>query len=99
MLKVPTVVKSLAGIDAVNCVEFTNVVVLGEPLNCTTEADTKFVPFTVIVNSADPAVLLVGEMLVVVGTGKLATMLSVWDAPLPVAGVAVITGLPAAVSM
>jgi hypothetical protein len=99
MLKVPAVVRSLAGIDAVNCVELTNVVVVAEPLNCTTELLLKLVPFTVRVNVAEPTFLLVGEMLVVVGTGLLAMIVSVCDAADPPRGVTVIFGLPAAVSM
>lgn len=62
-------VKSLAGIEAVNCVPETKVVVRGEPLKLTTEFETKFVPLTVIVKVASPTVLLDGEMLVVVGSG------------------------------
>jgi hypothetical protein len=69
MSNVPAAVRSLAGIAAVSCVPLTKVVVRFDPLNCTTEVDTKFVPFTVRVKSRSPTVLLVGEMLVVVGKG------------------------------
>ena len=71
MLNVPAVVKSLAGIEAVTWVALTKLVVRGEPLKFTTELLTKLVPFTVSVKSASPTFLLVGEMLVVVGTGLL----------------------------
>lgn len=68
MLNVPAVSKSLAGIDAVNCVALIYVVVRVEPANRTTEVDTKSVPFTVSVKAVSPTVLLVGEMLDTVGT-------------------------------
>jgi xanthosine utilization system XapX-like protein len=43
------------------------VVVRAFPLKLTVEPLTKFVPFTVNVNPAPPAIALVGEMLVIVG--------------------------------
>ena len=65
----PTV-KSLEGICPRSCVELTKVVCLSEPLNRTTEFDTKFVPFTVSENATvSGIVLLVGKMLEVVGIG------------------------------
>src|SRR5882762_2191697 len=54
---------------AVICVAFTSVVVLGAPLKFTTAPETKFVPFTVSVKAAPPAVALVGKSVVIVGTG------------------------------
>ncbi len=69
ILNVPAVVRSVAGMVAVSCVLLTNGVVLFAPLNCTTEFEKKFVPFTVIVKEASPTVLLDGEMFMVVGTG------------------------------
>ena len=66
---VPAVVKSLAGMVAVSRVLLTKVVVRFDPLKLTTDADTKFVPFTVIVKLASPTILLAGEIFVVVGTG------------------------------
>ena len=71
MLNVPAVVKSLAGMEAVTWVALTKLVVRGEPLKFTIESVTKLVPFTVNVKAASPTFLLVGEMLVVVGTGLL----------------------------
>ena len=62
---------SAAVIAAVNCVAFTNVVVLAAPLNFTTDVETKPVPFTVRVKAAPPAVALVGESEVSVGAGLL----------------------------
>jgi hypothetical protein len=68
---VPAVAISAAVIAAVNCVVFTNVVVLAAPLNFTTDVDTKPVPFTVRVNAVPPAVAVIGEREVSVGTGLL----------------------------
>ncbi len=47
------------------------VVVLLEPLTCTTDPLTKFVPFSVRVNAGPPAVVALGEMLVSEGSGLL----------------------------
>ena len=47
----------------------TNAVVRLAPAQRTTELLTKFVPLTVSVKAPSPAKRLVGEMLVVVGTG------------------------------
>jgi hypothetical protein len=52
-------------------VELTKVVVLAAPAKFTVEAPTKFVPLTVRVNAGPPAALLVGESVVIVGTGLL----------------------------
>lgn len=69
IVSVPSTAISLAGIAAVNCVAPRKVVVRFELLNCTTELERKFVPSTVSVNAESPACLLIGEMLVIVGTG------------------------------
>src|SRR6266566_4941871 len=68
---VPAVATSLAGIAACNCVPLTNVVVRAPPFQRTTDPLTKFVPFTVSVNAPPPAVVLVGDSEVTVGTGLL----------------------------
>src|ERR1041385_132282 len=47
-------------IAACNCVLDMNVVVRAVPLNCTTAAGSKFVPFTVNVNAAPPAIAELG---------------------------------------
>ena len=63
----------------------------------TTELVLKFVPFTVKVNAAPPAILLVGKMLVTVGIGLFTV--SVRDVVVPPVGVGlktVIAGVPAA---
>ena len=54
MLNDPGVVKSLAGMLAVNCVALTNDVVRALPLKLTTEFKTKFAPVTVIVKPESP---------------------------------------------
>jgi hypothetical protein len=51
---VPTVVTSLAGIEAVSCVLRTKVVVLAVPFHRTTELAAKLVPVTMRVNPAAP---------------------------------------------
>ena len=66
---VPVAATSAAKIVAVISVEETNEVVRGEPFQFTTELEMKFVPFTVSVKSELPAVVEVGKMEVVVGTG------------------------------
>jgi len=66
---VPTVATSDASIVAVKVVLETNVVDREEPFQFTADAETKFVPFTVSVKPELPAVVEVGVMEVVVGTG------------------------------
>jgi hypothetical protein len=51
---------SVAGIVAVNCELFTNVVARGLPFQFTTEPDTKPVPFTMSVNVAVPGATVAG---------------------------------------
>jgi hypothetical protein len=58
-----------AGMAAVNCVEFTNVVAGADPPKLTIEAATKFVPLIVSVKAAPPEMLLFGEIVVIVGVG------------------------------
>jgi hypothetical protein len=50
-------------------VELTNVVGAAAPAKLTVEAATKFVPVTVSVKAAPPAIALFGEIAVTVGTG------------------------------
>src|SRR5271163_2900430 len=67
---VPAVAMSPAGTAAVNCVPLTNVVVSPVPFHCTTETPlTKFVPVTVSVKPAPPAVAEVGKIVASVGAG------------------------------
>src|SRR5688500_9411200 len=68
--KVPAVVRSVARIAAVNCVELTKVVALSAPSKRTTDPDapdTKPLPFTVSVNAPLFCGRLVGEMVLIVG--------------------------------
>src|SRR4030095_9495748 len=58
---VPAALMSPAGIAAVSWVALTNVVVRAAPFHCTTEPETKLLPFTVSVNARPPAVALFGE--------------------------------------
>ena len=69
---VPADATSAADIDAVSCVAEPNVVVRFAPFHRTTEPATKFVPVTVSVNAAEPAVAEVGVMDDNVGAGLLA---------------------------
>src|SRR5262245_62120173 len=58
---VPAALMSVAGIAAVSCVALTNVVLRAVPFHCTTEPETKLLPFTVKVNAGPPAVALFGD--------------------------------------
>ena len=71
---VPPTAMSAARIDAVTWVALTYVVVRFVPFHLTTELETKFVPLTVRVKAAPPAVADEGFRLVVVGTGLLAAV-------------------------
>ncbi len=98
MLDVPAVVRSLAGMEAVSCVELIKVVVRAEPPKFTTEFVTKFVPLTVSVKTPSPTFLLVGEMLVVVGAGLLTVNVCALEVPPPGVGfVTVMLNVPAVV--
>ena len=66
---VPTAAISEARIAAVNCVADPYVVVRFDPFQRTTEPFTKFVPFTVSVKAAPPAVAELGTNPLVVGIG------------------------------
>ena len=66
---VPVEAMLAAGMAAVNCEEFTNVVTGAEPPKLTFEAATKFVPLIVSVKAAPPATALFGEIAVIVGAG------------------------------
>ena len=46
----PGIARSLAGMAAVSCVLFTNVVVRAPRFHCTVAPETKFEPFTVSIN-------------------------------------------------
>src|SRR5207245_9337253 len=84
---VPAVATFAAGTIAVSLIEDTNVVVRAEPFQFTVEVETNLVPFTVKVNCALPAVVEVGLIEVMVGTGLLIVRVSV-ALPVPPALVA-----------
>jgi len=65
---VPTVAMSAAVIAAVNCVALTYVVVRLDPFQFTTDPLMNPVPVTVSVNAPVPAVALVGDSMLIVGT-------------------------------
>lgn len=81
-----------AGIWAVNCVLLTKLVVRSRPLNLTTELPAKFVPFTVNVKVASPTNLVLGLMLLNVGTGLLTDNVRAVDVPPLGAGLNTVMG-------
>lgn len=99
ILAVPAVAISGAVTAAVNCVALTKVVVSGLPFQFTTDPLMKLVPVIVRIKAGLPAVVLIGEMVVTVGTGLLPTAVmvnvEVFDVPPPGAGVTtVIAAVP-----
>jgi hypothetical protein len=93
---IPPVAMSLAGTDAVNSVPLTYVVVSPAPCHPTIEVETKFVPVTVRVNAAPPAVALDGESEARVGAGLLIVNVRAPEVPPPGVGfVTVIDAVPA----
>jgi hypothetical protein len=64
---VPSSARSVAGTEAVSCVELTNVVVRAVPFQSTVEPLTKLAPLTVSVKPGPPSVAEAGLILVVVG--------------------------------
>src|SRR6267378_5192913 len=94
---VPVAAMSEAGMDAVTCVAETNVVVRADPFHCTTDPETKLLPFTVSENAAAPTMAELGLRLVVVGRGLPFVMVKVcgFETPPPGAGLKTVTwGLP-----
>jgi hypothetical protein len=80
---------------AISFVALTNVVVRAPPFHCTTELLTKFVPLTVSVSAPVPALTVVGEMDVSVGTGfgaALILKLIAFDVPPPGVKFTTVTG-------
>ena len=88
---VPAVAISAAVIDAVNCVELTNVVVRLLPFHCATEVLMKLVPFKVSVNAAPPAVAEFGTSEVSTGIGVVTVNVTAFDVPPPGAGFTTLT--------
>ena len=77
---VPGDATSAAVTVAVSCVEETNVVASVVAFHFTVEVETKFVPFTVMVNDEHPAGYEFGLSEVVVGTGLLMVNVTAFDA-------------------
>jgi hypothetical protein len=84
---VAPVAMSLALICAVSCVLLTKVVVRLLPFQRITDVIAKFVPVAVTVNAAPPAVALVGEIELSVGTGFVAVIVNVTEPDVPPPGV------------
>ena len=80
---VPAVAISEARIVVVSVVLETKAVTRDEPLKSAVEDALKFVPLMVSVNCAPPAVVEVGEMLLVVGAGLLIVSVCEFDVPPP----------------
>jgi len=94
----PFAVMSDARICAVTLIALTNVVVRALPLRRATELLLKFVPLTVNVNAVSPAILLVGDNVVTVGTGLFTAKISAGvDAPPPGVGFVTVTEIVLAV--
>jgi hypothetical protein len=96
---VPAVAMSLAGTEAVSFVPLTYFVASPVPFHCTVELETKFVPVTVRVNAAPPAVALEGESEVAPGFGLLIVKVSPLDVPPPGVGFITVTDAVPAVAM
>lgn len=94
----PVEAMSDAVIEAVNCVEFTNVVGRELPLKFTAAPFTKAVPFTVRANPALPAIMLDCRSDEIVGTGLVTVKFTAADVP-PGAGFVTVTGNIPAVAM
>ena len=87
---VPTVATSIGRIEAVTCVELTNVVPLVTPPKLRVAPLTKPVPLIVNVNAVEPAAIPVGDSEVIVGTGLFTWNVTLFvDVPPP--GVAFVT--------
>jgi hypothetical protein len=94
MLALPPLAISAAGTVAITCVEPTNDVARFVPFHCTSAPLRKFVPFTVSVKPAPPAVAEFGLRLVMLGVGMVIENVAAVDAVPPVL-VTVTLALPA----
>jgi hypothetical protein len=97
----PVAAMSVAAMLAVTRVALPNVVVRGAPFHSTVAPETKFVPSTVSVNAAPPAVALLGVSAVIVGADAAGAVIvngRATDSPPPGLGVNTVTeAVPAAV--
>jgi hypothetical protein len=98
-LIVPPVAMSVAAIAAVSCVLLTKVVVRLDPFHCTVELETKFVPLTVSVNAAPPALAIAGLRLDIDGTGLFTVKVCALELPPPGAGLTTVTLIVPAAAM
>lgn len=84
---VPAVATRVLLTEAVNCNELMKTVVSGVPFQLIVELPIKFVPFTVNINEAAPAVTLAGESELTAGTGLVAIVpivnIAAFDVPPP----------------
>jgi hypothetical protein len=81
---VPAEAMATAGMVAINCVAFPNVVARAIPPKLTTEDAIKFVPLTVSVKVAPPVKAVFGDIVVIVGvelTGGLEPLREVAEVP------------------
>lgn len=83
---VATLAISLGKICVVSCAELVTVAARVTPPKLTVAPFTKLVPLIVNVNAADPAVALVGESVVTVGTGLFTWNVTAVAVPPPGAG-------------
>ena len=90
---------SAEGIEAVSCVVLTKVVVRLPPFHCTTEAETKLEPSTVIVKAESPSVALAGVKTIMAGTGLLMVKVAVFEVPPPGTGLKTVTSAVPAEAM
>src|SRR5919108_337093 len=90
-LAVPAAAMSAAVMAAVSWVALTTVVVREAPFHCTVLPGTKPVPVAVSVKAPPPAVALVGDTDVSVGTGLLTENVCAAEVPPPGAGVNTVT--------
>src|SRR4029077_7723005 len=95
----PAVAMSAAVLAAGVLVLLTKVVARALPFHCTTEPATKFVPATVSVNAVLPAVALLGDTEVSVGTGLLIVNVTALEVPPPGVGEKTVTEAVPAVAM
>ena len=84
---------------AVSLVVLTNVVARAEPFHFADDVETKFVPLMVSVNAGPPALALLGEREVILGTALLIVNVTGADVPPPGAGLNTVTGTRAPVAI
>ena len=96
---VPAVAISEAGTVAVSRVDETNVVANAVPFHFTVEVEPKFVPFTVNVNCAPPAVAQIGLSELMVGGALIVNVSVAVPVPLPLVALRVMLNVFAVVGV